>query len=732
MISVSNKIKLVDQVFAPTGILSRHLKNYEMREEQKEMSTQVMHAYETNKILLVEAATGVGKSWAYLVPALLWAASHEGPTLLATHTIALQEQLLHKDIPFLLKALNLDLEVVLVKGMGNYFCFKKYEEACAEKDSLSPAEQKDLERLEFFSEGSSDGSLSEVRFPLAPPVWESVAADRYSCTRMQCPHYKKCFFFKARKRMSEAHILIANHHLLVVDLAAKLRADFEEEQSLFPKISKLIIDEAHHLEEIALESFSQRVDRLDLIRSIGRIYSDYQPAKSRIGLLKATLSLFRKQIPSQILVTFDLEIPNQKRVVTEGLEQLFEAIECFCEGELEREASPEGREKRWRLLEEKTKSASWEAIISVFQVVEEDWNRFLQMLTFLRKEIQSTSSEAEKEGLSAHFTFLDRIMSVLTQKMDQLGNFIQGPFREDRVRWMESSLSVMKNFTLVDATLDVANYLQTLLFSVKETSVLCSATLAANQNFSYLKQQIGLNTKELEDKVQEKVYPSLFDYEKNALFLVPQDAPFPHESSFIGYTIESIRNIIEVSNGGCFLLFTSYEFLQSCYAKIVHTKNKGSYTYLKQGDLPRQILIEKFKENKNSVLFATSSFWEGIDIAGEALRCVVLTKLPFKVPTEPLLQAMSEKLVKAGKDPFSSYSLPDACLKFKQGFGRLIRTKEDRGCVVCLDKRIMTKSYGKHFLQSLPSCPVIFKNSKEMLERMRQFYSPSSSDNSQL
>ncbi len=720
----SPSLEGVERVFSQSGLLNRALKGYEMRHEQKDMSLQVMDAYKEGNILLVEAATGVGKSWAYLVPAILWAAAKKIPTVISTHTIALQEQLLYKDIPFLLKVLGVDLQAILVKGMGNYFCFKKFEELCFEKVHLSPEEQLELERLEQFSRISEEGSLSDVNFSLSSATKEKVAAERFSCTHVECPHFRKCFFFKARKQLSESQILVVNHHLLVADLAARLRPDFQEEKSVLPAFSRFVLDEAHHLEEIALESFSTRISRLEVVRYLGRIYSEIQPQKSQIGLLKAALSSKKKQISSPCLVLLDVEIPAQKRASLEAFNSFLEEVEIFCEKELVKEQGAESREKKWRFAPETLLSSRWvEGVQKKFDFLQEEWGRFFSALELLRTELQRGFSEEEKEFFSSYFMTFDAISNVLIQRLDQLELFVLAPFEEHSVRWVEATGALaLKNLTLVNARLNVSDYLKKLLFSVKETGVLCSATMTSNKNFSFLKSQLGLNTKELEERTKEKMYDSPFDFQKNALFLVPKDFPYPHEFGFFDATVDAIKKITRASKGGCFILFTSYEMLQMAFDKIVNSIDSPKLSYMRQGECSRQLLIERFKERQDSVLFATSSFWEGIDIAGDALRCVVLVKLPFKVPGEPLFQAMSEMYQREGKDPFVEYSLPQACLKFKQGFGRLIRTKTDKGCVICLDKRIMTKSYGKVFLNGIPSCPISYKKTSEMLQDLENFY----------
>ncbi len=715
----------IESIFSSEGLLNKSLKGYELREEQKELALQVMQAYDQDRVLLAEAATGVGKSWAYLIPALLWAASRREATIISTHTIALQEQLIKKDIPFLLDLLELDLQVTLVKGMSNYFCLRKYDEVVQEASLLSLNEQEDLRKLDRFAETTVEGSISNVSFSLSPGMWDKVAAERGSCTHMQCPHFKQCFFFKARKQVAESQILIINHHLLVSELAMRMRSDFREEKSILPKSYRIILDEAHHLEEIALESFSVKIDRLDLIRYLGRIYSEFQPQKSRLGLLTQDLSQKKSVLSKTLILLLDIDVPAQKKIALNSIEELFTKIEQFCENHLSKakEQSSESRERRWRFSSKEAELDAWKEVQTFFAFVQTEWNKLFALLKQLKDESLQGLSDSDKESLSIHTMALDFTESHLAQKLSELESFITIHEEKSRVRWIEATPpQSIKNVTLVDAKLNVSKYLREHLFQTKQTAVLCSATLTSTQNFSFLKQQIGLNEETLSKRTEEKTYSSPFDFAKNALFLVPKDIPQPHEYGFSDHVAECVKKIIRVSKGGCFILFTSYEMLHFVYEKVMRSFDKPAASYMKQGETSKQALIEKFKEKKDSVLFATSSFWEGIDVAGDTLRCVVITKLPFKVPSDPLFQAMSEMYEEDGKDSFSEYSLPHACLKFKQGFGRLIRTKTDRGCVVCLDRRVMTKPYGKVFLKSLPPCPVVYEETDLMIEKMNLFY----------
>jgi ATP-dependent DNA helicase DinG len=589
---------------------------------------------------------------------------------------------------------------------------------------MSPAEQKQLDKLAIFGETSSEGSLSDISFPLLPGLWSKVCAERSSCSHVECPHFKRCFFFKARRQLEESQILIVNHHLLVAEVAARMRPDFQEEKSILPKFSRFVLDEAHHLEEIALESFSVRLDRLELVRYLGRIYSDNQPHKSRLLLLKETFASKRKKISPELLLLFDVDIPGKKREAVEHLEELLHDIQIFCSQEFVCENSPEGRERRWKLSFDAAKLQKWEEeIIEKFLALSLEWKRLLFLLSSLKKAIQQDLSTEDKESFSSHFISLDIIERNLAHKLDQLEKFVCDPSADKRVRWVELSPPLaMDNITLIDAQLNVSKHLREHLFSSKETAVLCSATLASNRSFNFLKKQIGLESEQFATRVSEKIFDSPFDFKNNALFLVPNDVPFPHEQNFIQESCAIIKKVIHSSRGGCFLLFTSYDMLQKCYDLITSSSDCPPGHYLRQGMASRHELIDRFKARKDGILFATSSFWEGVDVSGEALRCVILVKLPFKVPSEPFFQAMSEMVEKEGKDPFTEYSLPLASLRFKQGFGRLIRSQYDRGCVVCLDKRVIVKPYGKVFLKGLPDCPVHYESTSKITQKLDAFY----------
>ncbi len=710
--------EFIDSVFSQNGSLGKVLKDYELREEQRLMALQILEAYHHENIALIEAGTGVGKSWAYLIPAIYWATTRGEQTVVSTHTIPLQEQITEKDIPFLLKTLNVDIKAVLVKGMGNYLCLKKLFESRSDALMLLKEERECLSHLEDWVQFEENGSYSDVPFPLAQPLWDRVAADRSSCTSMQCPHYKECFFFKARKKMTDAHILIVNHHLLMAEISSKVLSRTKDEKSLLPKFYRLVVDEAHHLDEIALESFARKNDRIDLIRWLGRIFSDHQPEKSRSALLLKEIK--SQNIQNQSLeLSLQVDIPGEKRHLVTLIEELFKRIEFFCQTVLKNDKTMDTKELRWRLKAEHFLSDYWqENLKSLFIEVADLLVSMAMKLGALRSQLTEYGKEV-MEKFSLHLQDLEFVAQTLSQKGEDLRAFTLDENDVSRVRWVEMT-GFVSNIMLVDAHLNVAEYLRQYLFEPRVSSVLCSATLTSSSKFDYVKDRIGLSGKKWSASLSEKIYPSPFDYQNRVLLAVPKDIPFPNEFGFIKEVANAICKAVSISKGSCFILFTSYEMLKQVY-HLVEDRLRD-YPLLRQGDASRQVLIDRFKAKEGNVLFATDSFWEGVDVPGEALRCVIIVKLPFKVPSDPIYQAFSELYEKNGRDPFSGYSLPAASIKFKQGFGRLIRKQGDRGCILCLDRRIMEKGYGATFIKSLPDCKRSYETSTVLFEKIRKFF----------
>lgn len=666
---MSTKIReLLTSVFSKEGLLAAALPDFEERKQQSEMSFEILNTYLDNKIALIEAGTGIGKSLAYLVPAILWAAKEKEKTVISTYTIALQEQLIYKDIPFVLQILGVDLKAVLVKGMSNYLCLRKVEESFEGK------------ALEEWARNGKEGSRCEAPFPISSESWEKIGASADTCNSVECPHYKECFFFKARRQAQQAQIIVVNHHLLCADLAVKSR---NPEQGILPPYERLVLDEAHHFEDVAMEMLCTRIDRLCFFRLFSRLFSDF--------------CLHRFQGDGALRQRLEIDLPAQREIVAKKIAEAFDKVEkiLFINNAFE---------KKIRIHPK------------VLKEIKPFFEDVLSLLRSFATTLFSLQSDLEpvREFISSPFAELQMTRRNLQDLIDKLEDFFTETEELQKIKWFERPGGF-----LVSVSLDISSFLHENLFSKIFSASLCSATLATSGKFAFMRRRLGIADKA---EVIEQIYASPFDYEKRTLLAVPLDLPNPDEPSFVAAASKAIFKTICISRGSAFVLFTSYEMLEACYSQVLELAAQEKFYFLKQGEFSRRLLLETFKAQKHSVLFGTDSFWEGVDVAGEALSCVILVKLPFKAPNDPLMEAQKEILLKKGEDPFFHYAVPQAVIKFKQGFGRLMRKKDDYGCIVCLDKRLTTKTYGKSFLKSLPPSRLLCGSSEQIFSEMKTFY----------
>ena len=693
----------------------------------------IIEAYNHDQIALIEAGTGTGKSIAYLIPAILWAAQRKERSVISTHTITLQEQLLIKDIPIVCKALNVTIKAVLVKGMRNYACLRKIEETRGEQLILHPQEAEEFAKIDAWAHNTPDGSKSSLSFEPSSQIWDKVCAENDTCNKNHCPYYQDCHFFKARREAAEAQILIVNHHLLFADLASRAESDNYQDPSILPLYTKVVLDEAHHIEDIATEYFAQKVNQLDLLRIVGRLAAE-KGGKSlgKLTQLKEKiLSFFNTKTPpkeiSPILATLNIDLPGIRndllKYITEGFDKFHNFINLAKAPS--RSTEEISNENKLRMLPEHYQNQYWigelkthiQELVNVIQ-------KYVQVIYGIENSFKSLGQETLQEQTKGIRFEIEALCLRLTLASQTLQQFIQSAPPPSKVRWIEAQmLKTMINVYIADAELDIAKALANYLFTKFSSVILCSATLTTNKRFDFAKQRLGLTPYHIKDiPLTENVYDSPFNYRQQALLVVPTDLPNPQESSFTLAAAEKIWETIQISHGNAFVLFTSYSMLKNCYQILESRLQKNKYPVFKQGDDNRQTLLGKFKNTERSVLFGTDSFWEGVDVVGDALRCVIIVKLPFKVPTEPIIQARTEAILAQGRDPFMEYSLPSAVVKFKQGFGRLIRNKNDRGCIVCLDTRLINKRYGLQFLNSLPSCEQAFLPSEQVRTLMQEFY----------
>lgn len=723
-------LKLVQQ----DGLLSRHWKGFEPRLQQQEMMANVIDAYLEDRIALVEAGTGIGKSLAYLIPALLWAARRNERTVISTNTITLQEQLINKDLPNLMNALDLKLKAVLVKGMNNYICLRKLEDSQAEMRLFPTEESEEIQKIDAWRQQGSDGSRSELPFVPSPATWDRIGAESEACSHHECPYYQECYFFKARRQANDAQILVVNHHLLFADLFRRGDTDNYSNPSLLPVYKRIILDEAHHIEDIATEYFAARLHRLEMMRVLGRLSSErHNKPFGKLPLLKEKLQLLYNKAPprdvSSILSRLTIDLPALRRQLNDRINETFEGFIHFLDhvrhpsSSFSDENAP--TESKLRLLKEHHAHPKWsEDITPRTEQLISALKQYAQGLNSLESDLKMIENDRLQEQTKGLRLDIQALVIRLESAIYLLHHFIQPLQDANKVRWIETQkLKLLTNLHLVDADLDVSKALVNFLFSKFPTIVLCSATLTSNKSFTFIRQRLGLNHPLLTERpITEHIYDSPFNYQKQALLAVPTDMPLPSHPEFNQAAYENIWKAIQASRGNAFVLFTSYTMLQNCYDAISQRCTEQGYQIFKQGEASRQSLLSQFKKTDRSILLGTDSFWEGVDVAGDALRCVIIVKLPFKVPTEPIIQARTEAIMSEGREPFLEYSVPHAIVKFKQGFGRLIRHQWDRGCIVCLDTRLIVKGYGKLFLNSLPNCEKIFSDSTTLQKQMADFY----------
>ncbi|WP_165227790.1 ATP-dependent DNA helicase [Aquisphaera insulae] len=646
-------------ILGPGGAVARRLPSYEAREQQLEMSRAVADAIEAPGHLIVEAGTGVGKSFAYLVPAIMAAVEQEKTIVISTHTIALQEQLLQKDIPFLRAVMPHEFSAVLVKGRANYISLRRMNVATSRMMSAF-AKQEEIDQLgdvRLWAMRTPDGTRSDLSFRPLPAVWDAVQSESGNCLGRECPSNKACFYFAARRRVWSANLLIVNHALFMTDLA--IRSE-NSGFSLLPKYDVAIFDEAHTLEAVAGEHLGLQVSNIGIDITLSRLYNE-RTQKGLVGYHK-------------LQEAKDLVVASRR-----AADEFFEQVAFWFDRQGD---SFNGRVRGKLDLD----------------------HGLMDLLRELGRAIAEGASKVEKPDDRIELSAAsDRCLGMA----DQLTTWVQ-QMAEDHVYWVESEARQWRRIRLACAPLDVGPALRRMLFSKVPTCVLTSATLCVGTppRFDFLKTRLGVT------KAETLALGSPFDYPTQAAIHLPSNLPDPsvQPAEFERAAIPAIAHYLERTNGKAFVLFTSYKMLEAAARALTPWLAERNIALFAQSDgMPRSKMVEAFKADVNSVIFGADSFWQGVDVPGEALSNVIIVRLPFSVPSHPLLEARLEDIRRRGGNPFVEYQIPEAAIKLKQGFGRLIRTKTDRGIVVILDPRIMTKPYGRTFLGSLPDCPRIIE-----------------------
>jgi ATP-dependent DNA helicase DinG len=642
-------------ILGPDGAVARRLPSYEVRGQQLEMADAVSRAIERPGHLIVEAGTGVGKSFAYLVPSICAAVESKKKVVVSTHTIALQEQLLCKDIPFLRSVMPYEFSAVLVKGRSNYISLRRLDVA-RERSLITFPSQDEIDQLaqiKLWANQTTDGSRSDLDFRPLPSVWDAVQSENGNCLGRDCPRNKECFYFRARRRVWSANLLIVNHALFMTDLA--LRASG---YGLLPKYDVAIFDEAHTLEAVAGEHMGLQLSNIGVDITLARLYNE----RSRKGLL----AFLHLQEASDLVMTARMIADDFFAVISEWHQR-----------------QPSGFNGRVRRP------------LGVSD----------QVCEALRKLARAIAEGAAKVDKPEHAIELTAAENRCLALADQVASWI-GQTQKDQVYWVEVEQRSRPRIRLASAPLEVGPALKRLLFDQIPTCVLTSATLCVGTppRFDFLKTRLGLTAAETH------ALGSPFDYPNQVKIHLPRNLPDPSDQpdDYERTAIQAIAHYLERTHGKAFVLFTSYKMLDAAARALLPWLAERNIALFAQSDgLPRSKMVEAFKADVNSVIFGADSFWQGVDVPGEALSNVIIVRLPFSVPSHPLLEARLEAIRQRGGNPFVEYQVPEAVIKLKQGFGRLIRTRTDRGIVVILDPRVMTKPYGRTFLSSLPDCPLI-------------------------
>jgi ATP-dependent DNA helicase DinG len=661
----------VTSILGKDGAVARRLGPlYEFRPQQIEMAVAVAQALLDKRHLMVEAGTGVGKSFAYLMPVIDYAVKNKKRVVVSTHTISLQEQLIERDIPLLRSVYPDEFTAVLVKGRGNYLCRRRLEQARGRQGMLfdQPEQLQSLWAVEQWSRRTTDGSLADLPALPDPSVWERVCAEHGNCLGKKCQFYKDCFWQSAKRRMGTGNILVVNHALFFSDLALRISG-----VNYLPKYDVVVLDEAHTVEDVAANHFGINVSEHRLSYQLRMLYD---PKRGK-GLLSSHGACVNPAI--------------------DAIVEIHRRMEDFFDGCAE-----------WQRHHGRDNGRIHEP-----GIVRNDLSPLLHELSLRLKavlaglenleEISELNAMAEKVSMLG-----EELDAVLSQKMP------------DAVYWMEQGSRTRRNVSLHAAPVNVGQGLRTHLFGNLSSVIMCSATLCTNQKqepgqdahatpdpaFSYIVSRLGA------DKATMLALGSPFDYAKQVTLYIESDLPEPGDTArFAPAACGKIVEYLKQTRGGAFVLFTSYSALLDAAGRLTGPLDQLGYPMLVQGrEAPRKILLERFRTTPNAVLLGTTSFWQGIDVRGEALRNVIIVKLPFSVPDEPVIEARLEAITRAGGNPFMEYSVPEAIIRLKQGFGRLIRCKTDTGIVVILDSRIKTKRYGKRFLQALPACNVVVRD----------------------
>jgi len=713
-------------LLGPEGVIAEKLPDYEERPEQLRMAFVVAEAFNKGQLAVVEAGTGTGKSLAYLVPALLWARGNQERVVISTRTINLQEQLIRKDLPFLRRATGIEFYAVLVKGRSNYFCRRRGETAGRELGLFDQTQVEELQQIIAWAENSGDGSKEDLAFIPSYQAWEEVCCEADQCPKVRCQYYRNCFFHKARRQAAKADILVVNHALLLSDLALRQQTSNYSATAVLPPFDRVILDEAHHLEDVATSYFSSQLTRFTFSRVLNRLR---HPRKINQGLLPRLLDQLSQALPDALDELYrtlhgEIETLLVKRqwLFDQALDEL-QSIAEELPAALGKPVS-EKAELKHRILPEFMQTEIWQQLCERVERLRLGCRELIDGIAGLLRATEALP-DLVADKVNPTLVDLRGIAGRLDGIATDLGSF--QAVAENSCVWVEvreGRIGRKKGLitSLCQAPLEVAESLNQALYQRFQSLVMTSATLTVAGAFGYFHSRVGLDRVEPR-RLVELLLDSPFDYQQQALVAIPTDLPEPGKPGFNEAVRDAVEKALLCSQGRSFVLFTSYYLLRQVHGELAPILEAQRLRCLRQGEENRHRLLKRFAEDETSILFGTDSFWEGVDVPGRALEQVIIARLPFRVPTEPVLEARAQAIEQRGGDSFMEYTVPQAVIRFKQGFGRLIRHRNDRGVVLILDTRVVKKGYGRMFLRSLPPARVVRGHSDDVFDEVGQFFS---------
>lgn len=681
-------------VLAEGGKLSSRLAGYESRQGQLDLVRAISEAFNGGYVLAAEAGTGVGKSFAYLLPALAWAVRNKERVVVSTATINLQRQLVDKDIPLMAGLFRKPPKAVLVKGRGNYLCRSRLVEALDEEGLFASSDDHPLRRVAAWAETSATGDRADLSFWPEDALWSRVRSEADDCLGMRCPFRDTCFVLLAKRDAADADLLVANHHILFSDLAARAAGSGYESTAVLPPYGSIIFDEAHAIEASATSLFSEELTRFSVAKQVSRLYRERRGRK--FGIVVKLQNL--KGLAPGLLKRFP-----------DAVDELYASIDAADASAL----GLLGGQSNLRLTE---RGAAVEA--AVLEPLGALERALLSMAALLKDALDDVPEEAETDQSVREAELALARLSSLAGVCSRFRGLDEDA---SNVYWLDrGKTSSGEAFVAFRVTpLDISDTMNEAVFGQFRTIACLSATLSVGDAFTYWARRIGLEDSGV--RAEFLAVPSPFPFERNALLAAASDAPAPDAPGWQDWINEAVYRLVKASEGRALVLFTSYASLRAAWDSVRPRLDELGIVAFKQGDDERSRLLTAFKQDLTSVLFATDSFWEGIDAPGETLELVIIAKLPFRVPTDPVQMARAEAVERRGGNAFMDLSLPEAVIRLKQGFGRLIRHTEDRGAVVILDVRLLAKRYGRVFVSSLPRCATSFKPLAELCDELSAF-----------